>query len=80
MQSYYFFPKYANNFAYSYPLERLFSILSKYQGKILIAYQFYRQSTEEDKLNDVPNQSEDEPLRIINGLHYFVVVVHNGMF
>jgi pantothenate kinase len=46
----------------------------------LIAYQFYRQSTEEDKLNDVPNQSEDESLCIINGLHYFVVVVHNGMF
>ena len=54
--------------------------VSKLWQNSLIAYQFYRQSTEEDKLNDVPNQSEDESLRIINGLHDFIVVVHNIHF
>ena len=58
----------------------IFNFVGKLWQNSLIAYQFYRQSTEEDKLNDVPYQSEYESLRIINGLHYSVVIVHNGMF
>ena len=34
-------------------------IIAPLRKRRLIAYQFYRESTKEDKLNDVPNQSDE---------------------
>lgn len=61
-------------------MQILLHIVGKLEQNSLIAYQFYSQCAKEDKLNDVPNQSEDEPFSIINGLHDFIVVVHNSNF
>ena len=47
-------------------------------GSNLVTNQFYCQGTEEDKLNDVPDQSENEPFRVVNGFHDFIVVVHTN--
>ena len=47
-------------------------------GSNLVTYQFNCQGAKEDELNDVPDQSENEPFRVINGFHDFIVVVHTN--
>lgn len=47
-------------------------------GLNLVTNQFDRQGAKEDELNDVPDQSENEPFRVINGFHDFIVVVHTN--
>lgn len=44
--------------------------------KHLVTYQFNCESTEEDEFDNIKNQTEDEPFRVGDGLHDFVVVRH----
>ena len=45
-------------------------------GSNLVTNQFNRQGTKEDELYDIPEQSEDEPFRVVNGLHDLIIVIH----